>query len=356
MLEVGDEELDADRCERLYTTARTALSAGDPARAAAQLRVAAALWQGPPLAEFTYEPFAHATIARLEELRVSCQEELIEAELALGRHAEIVSELEALVRRQPLRERFRAQLMLALYRCGRQAEALDAFQQARRMLVDELAVEPSEALRALEQAILRQDEAIRAPPVGPVADTPVEERDRSTAVEPSQAPPTQSGGLVRKTVTVLAATLTVSGPGGSTDPETTRRLIASAREQAQRIVHAHGGTFASGLGGEVVGVFGVPVITEDDALRALRAADQLRTQVDELSGGASGELLVRVGVDTGEVVGETPGDLFGEPLTSGIAFGPGGGAGGGSAQRRDAPPRGRRRSASSPRAVARTGG
>jgi DNA-binding SARP family transcriptional activator len=160
LIEVDLDGVDADRCEHLYSSARTALAVGKPADAAALLRQATGLWRGAPLAEFTYEPFAQATIARLEELRVSCQEELIEAELALGRHEQVVPQLEALVREHPFRERPRAQLMLALYRSGRQAEALEAFQLARRTLIDELAVEPSDALRELERAILEQDEAL----------------------------------------------------------------------------------------------------------------------------------------------------------------------------------------------------
>ena len=121
---------------------------------------ALALWRGPPLADFTYEPFAQGTIARLEELHLSAREELIEARLALGLQPEVISDLEFLIHEQPFRERPRAQLMLALYRSGRQADALEAFQAARRALVEELAIEPSAALRELERAILRQDPAL----------------------------------------------------------------------------------------------------------------------------------------------------------------------------------------------------
>jgi len=160
VLELEMNELDSARCEQLYETARSDLNAGDAASAAALLGEAQALWRGPPLAEFTYEPFAQATVARLEELRLNCREELIEAQLALGLHTEVVSELEALIREQPLRERPRSQLMLALYRCGRQAEALEEFQRARRMLVENLGIEPGLALRELEQAILQQDRSL----------------------------------------------------------------------------------------------------------------------------------------------------------------------------------------------------
>ena len=118
------------------------------------------LWRGPPLAEFAYEPFAQAEIARLEELRIIALEELIEVELSLGRHAEVVGEVEALIAEHPYRERLRALLMLALYRSDRQAEALQVYQGARRKLVDELGIEPGQRLRDLERAILAQDPAL----------------------------------------------------------------------------------------------------------------------------------------------------------------------------------------------------
>src|SRR5690349_6364573 len=129
--------------------------AGKAEDAGRLLRDSLALWRGPPLAELTYERFAQATIARLEEMRLACREELIEAELELGHHAEVVTDLEALVREQPYRERPHGQLMLALYRCGRQADALAAFRRVRQLVLEELAVEPSTQLRDLEQGILR---------------------------------------------------------------------------------------------------------------------------------------------------------------------------------------------------------
>jgi DNA-binding SARP family transcriptional activator len=156
-------ELDSDCCERLYAEARAATAAGRPADALAKLDRALALWRGPPLADFTYESFAQGAIAQLEELRVSCREERVEAELALGQHAKVVQHLEGLIAEYPLRERPRRQLMLALYRCGRQAEALDVYQQARQMLVGQLAIEPSAELRELEQAILEQDPSLSSP-------------------------------------------------------------------------------------------------------------------------------------------------------------------------------------------------
>jgi len=162
-IEVGPEQFDLRRFEELSAGGREALDAGDPAAASEGLRVALGLWRGPPLADFAFEPFAQAEIARLEELRLGALEDRIAADLELGRHAQLVGELEGLVSEHPLRERPRGQLMLALYRCGRQAEALQAYRGARRALVEELGLEPSRELRALEQAILTQDPGLDAP-------------------------------------------------------------------------------------------------------------------------------------------------------------------------------------------------
>jgi DNA-binding SARP family transcriptional activator len=160
LLRVQPGQLDLHRFERLLEQGRQALRAGTPETAATSLREALALWRGPALANFTYEPFAQTAIARLEELRLAGLELRIEADLALGRHTELVGELEALVAEHPLHEAPRRQLMLALYRSGRQSEALDAYRRVRRSLVEELGIEPSLALQELERAILRQDPAL----------------------------------------------------------------------------------------------------------------------------------------------------------------------------------------------------
>ena len=160
ILRLDEGQLDADRFRTLLDQARAALAEGGADVAAQILGDALDLWRGPPLADFAYEPFAQDEIARLEELRLIGLEERVEAALALGRHAELVGELEALIAHHPVRERLRAQLMLALYRCDRQTEALQAYQEARRLLVEELGLEPSRRLRDLEQAILRQDPAL----------------------------------------------------------------------------------------------------------------------------------------------------------------------------------------------------
>jgi DNA-binding SARP family transcriptional activator len=155
-IEVGRGELDIDRFEELVERA----DAAEPAEAAPLLREALGLWHGPALADVAYEEFAQPAIARLEELRLAVLERRIEADLELGRHADLVGELDALVKEHPLRERMRSQHMLALYRSGRQAEALGSFQQARTILVDELGIDPGPVLRQLELAILRQDSSL----------------------------------------------------------------------------------------------------------------------------------------------------------------------------------------------------
>ncbi len=163
-LRVESGELDLDRFEELVRDAAAALEDGRPADAAAWLREGLALWRGPPLADVAYEAFARGEIARLEERRTVALELRVDADLALGRHGDLVGELEALVAENPLRERLRGQLMVALYRCGRQADALAAYQQARRALLDELGVEPGPALRELQAAILRQDPELAPAP------------------------------------------------------------------------------------------------------------------------------------------------------------------------------------------------
>jgi DNA-binding SARP family transcriptional activator len=153
VLRVGPEELDLDRFTRLLDQADDA----EPVVAAQKLREALALWRGPALAEFAYESFAQAAIGRVAELRLTAVERRVEADLALGRHSELIGELEALIVEHPLQERLRGQLMLALYRSGRQAEALDAYQATRRALLERLGIDPSPAVQALQRAILRQD-------------------------------------------------------------------------------------------------------------------------------------------------------------------------------------------------------
>src|SRR5215207_2015980 len=158
---VDREQVDAHRFARLVQQARA--SVGNPRAASGLYGEALDLWQGPALADFATEPWAAGETARLEELRLAAVEERIDLALNSGRHTDLVDELETLATANPLRERLHAQLMLALYRSGRQADALAAYRRLQATLDDELGLDPSEELRDLEQAILRQDPRLRAP-------------------------------------------------------------------------------------------------------------------------------------------------------------------------------------------------
>ena len=163
VLQVRRDQLDAERFAELAAEGRGLLAEGDPTAAADRCRAALALWRGPALADFLYEQFAQPHAARLEELRLAALEDRMDAELELGCHDVLVGELHGLVSEHPLRERFRGQLMAALYRCGRQAEALEVYRKGRIALRGELGLEPGPTLQELEQAILRQDPALGAP-------------------------------------------------------------------------------------------------------------------------------------------------------------------------------------------------
>ena len=160
LLRVEPGELDLEHFERLAAGGRESLAAGEAGAAAESLRAAERLWQGRPLADLDLESFVRLEVERLEELRLAAVEERIDAELSLGRQLALVPELEALGAEHPYRERFRAQLMLALYRCGRQAEGLEVYRQTRSLLSDELGLEPGLELQELERAILVHDPAL----------------------------------------------------------------------------------------------------------------------------------------------------------------------------------------------------
>ena len=180
VLRVERSELDLGRFEQLLSEARGA----DPATAPQKLRRALALWRGPALSDLAYEPFLQTEIARLEELRRAALDQRIDADLAAGRHAELVGELEALIAEHPLREHLRCQLMLALYRSGRQADALAAYREARRQFAEDLGLEPSKELQRLERAILDQDPSLEPAQDAPAAARAAPARERSLLVAP----------------------------------------------------------------------------------------------------------------------------------------------------------------------------
>jgi peptide/nickel transport system substrate-binding protein len=219
VLRVEPGELDVDRFCDLVELGRKALADSDAEEAARLLRSALALWRGPPLADFTYEPFAQAAIARLEELRVAALEERIEADMALGRHPELVAELAELVEQNPLRERLRGQLMLALYRSGRQAEALEVYQEFRRGLSEQLGLDPGPALRQLELAILGRDPSLEVR-----ASSATQRRPADASTRPAGAPPAHRRGLrlavgsSTALAVALVAALVALSAGGSASP------------------------------------------------------------------------------------------------------------------------------------------
>jgi DNA-binding SARP family transcriptional activator/DNA-binding beta-propeller fold protein YncE len=203
VLSVPPEGLDARRFEALLERGRRELASGQVGRASLTLRDALALWRGPALADLAFEPFAQTEIARLEELRLAALEARIEADLALGHQDSLVAELETLVAAHPFREGLRAQLMLALYRSGRQAEALEMYRRAWRTFNEELGIEPGPRLQELEGAILRHDSSLE-PPGSEVLRARDEERTEIVQ-ERRRLPPRKTLALAAALGLVIAA-------------------------------------------------------------------------------------------------------------------------------------------------------
>jgi DNA-binding SARP family transcriptional activator len=266
-LRIDPDDVDALRFERL-------LAAQAP-------REALALWRGPPLEELAGEPFAAAEIRRLEELRLAALELAIEQDLAAGRHREVIGELDALVGQEPLNERFHGQRMLALYRSGRQSEALAAYRNAREVLIDQVGLEPGPELQRLNDAMLQHDPAL----------------DMAGAAAPAPRPATAPFASERRIVTVVCAGATnAAALAANLDPEALHRVLARFADAFAGIVERHGGTVERRAAEAAVGFFGLTAAHEDDALRALRAALELR----ELAAGWD-DVQLGVGVDCGEV-------------------------------------------------------
>ena len=271
LLHVAEGELDLERFEHL--------------RAEGALDEALALWRGPPLSDFAEDRFAQGERARLEELRLATVEERIERDLAAGRHHEVIGELDALSNEHPLRERLRAQQMIALYRSGRQADALDAYQRARSALVEELGIEPGLPLRELQQAILNQDPALdlRGP-----AEVPGE----------AQLPVSRDGGESTTTLPSGTVTLLFADIVGST--RLMRDLgdaFSGVRDRARRLIREvvaeHGGREVDWAGD---GVFLAFERATDAALAAAAVQRGLATK----PWGSDASLGMRIGIHTGE--------------------------------------------------------
>jgi len=289
VLHLGECQLDTRRFEALVERARREAAAA----AVETLREALALWRGPALADFAYERFAQPEISRLEEVRLSAIEDRVDADLALGRHVELVPELEALTRAHPLRERFRGALMVALYRCGRQADALASYQVARRALMDGLGLAPGVELQQLEQAILRHDPALAAP-----------SRVGQASAEPlaaGRAPDADSSRLADAPGTHLRTFLIADVQGytryaSEYGDEAGAELAARFEGLMRELVPDLGGELLELRGGEARCVFGSP-------RQALRAAIGLQRQLRASDDSTTPfPLGVGIGLDAGEAV------------------------------------------------------
>jgi class 3 adenylate cyclase len=293
-LQLDPKQLDSKCFERLVTEGRSELAQGRPRRALEVLEEALSLWRGEPLADLAYEPFAQAESARLNDLRVGALELLVEAKLALGRHSEVIVELETLIGDHPYRERLRGQLMLALYRCERQADALEAYQDARRALLEELGIEPGERLRALERAILAQDPALEPPG----------ESDTRDGAGLATAPE----GLPTGVVTFLLTDIERSSRLWELDADAMAAALELHDELVEKSVDAHGGRLlkAKGEGDATLSVF-------RRASEAVACAVECQRAL--LGAGWPGglDLRVRVALHTGEAH-EREGDYFGPAL------------------------------------------
>lgn len=292
-IEIEPEQLDVVRFRRLAEEGRRSLSAEDYTKAAEGLRSALALWRGPALADFTYEPFAEAAILQLEEERLSALESRIDADLALGRQGDLVGELQSLVSEHPLRERMRGQLMLALYQAGRQAEALEVYREGRAALLDELGIDPSPALQELERAILRQDETVAPPAPARPAPAPTVE------IEPAAIP-----DEVRPVTVLFADIVGSTALGERLAPEETKALVGECVTLMSKAVEEYGGLVQAYQGDGICAYFGVPRAHENDperaalaGLRILGLMEEYTRDIERAWGISS--FSVRVGINSG---------------------------------------------------------
>jgi DNA-binding SARP family transcriptional activator/class 3 adenylate cyclase len=326
-LDPGPDGLDLARFERLTAEGRAALAAGDPAEAARLLRRGLDLWRGLALGDVELAASGQGERVRLEERRLAAVEDRLEADLASGRHRELVGELEALVAAHPLRERLHGQHILALYRCGRQAEALEAYRRTRATLAEELGIDPSPPLRALEQAILIQDPDLDWSPrtqPAPSAAASVEPTRPPAEPVPADrrvAPAAAAGAPAeeRKVVTVVSCGLVVAGSGTArADPEDLRARLQPCRARVRAELERFGGTVERLAGTVVLAVFGAPIAHEDDPERAVRAALRTLQAIQELNqADPTLEVSLRTGICTGEALVTVDDQAAGDEIVTG---------------------------------------
>jgi DNA-binding SARP family transcriptional activator/tetratricopeptide (TPR) repeat protein len=286
-LDAPETAFDLHRFEDLRQRGRAALDEEVPARASGLLAEALGVWRGTALADFTYDDFARGEIERLEELRLATIEDRLDADLALGRHGDLVAELRALVDEHPARERLRADLMLALYRSGRQPEAIEVFHSGRALLGEEYGLDPGAKLVELASAILASDASLDLRPSERASGAPAPE-------PPASSEPT------RKIVSVLAVDLSLNRADGSTpDLEAIAATVPKIADTVRAMLAARGATLLTPDGTDVVAVFGHPQVHEDDAVRAITVADELVTNPPDLD---RFDVRLGVGISTGEIV------------------------------------------------------
>lgn len=289
-LNVHPGERDVDRFEELLARGRARIET-DPDGAAENIRRALDLWRGPALSDLCYERFAQSEIARLEERRWAAFEARVEAELARGRHGDLVADLEAAAAEQPLREHLHGQLMLALYRCGRQAEALKAYRRARRTLVEQIGVEPGTELRALQDAILAQDPSLDAPPDPEELPAPLDGGSPILAGRDEEL--AELIASLDEACEGHCAVVVVSGPHGSGKTRLAAELAREALRRRMGVVYARGG----GAGAEALTAVRR---VEEGERPALLVVDDVDDAADEVLdraaslGGARGRLLLVV--------------------------------------------------------------
>ena len=312
-LAVDAADVDAFAFVAAVQAGHRALAGGNLLVAAAELSAGLALWRGPAFAEFGGCAALGAEAARLEQLRLDAVEWRIEAELASADRAPPVGDLEALVREHPTREGLWALLMRALYRAGRQADALEAYRRARRALVDELGVEPGPQLREVERLVLAQDPSLDAP-VAVALNLTVFRASQAAVPAWESAQAAETGLSAERRVVVVAM---VELPGGTADPEDTEARNRSFRDHLRARIAAHGGIISAHAGGSSAAIFGATVAHDDDVMRAISAARAV-------IGGWPGVPAPRAGVSAGEVLvtgdvgvtAEVPaGAVSGLPLT-----------------------------------------
>ncbi len=317
-----DVQTDLARFQALLADGSESLRSGDATSARDLFASALALWRGTALTDLAAGRTATSERTRLDELRDLARERWVDAQLAAGQHAELIPELRRQVEESPLREGLQVRLMLALYRAGRTADALETYRTARDVLDRELGVEPSLELEAMQRAILSQDAALnlsspsRGTSASADAGSPPPEAWSSTAASPrpatvegddgrSASPATPSAS--RRRVTVLVADLHPTGDGDQ-DPEAASRVSDTALRRLRATLQRHGATLEGDLGESMIAVFGSPTVHEDDALRAVRAAAEMVDAAAADPADSPGA-PPRIGIATGEALISADGRL-----------------------------------------------